>query len=86
VFLSALRGAGDTRVPVLLNWCGFLGVRIPLAYLLTRKTIDLGPLGIVNGWDIGLFGAWIAMVADIWLRGLLFIARFARGKWKRIEV
>lgn len=86
VFLSALRGAGDTRVPVLLNWFGFLGIRIPLAYLLTRPNVNLGPLGVVNGFDMGLLGAWIAMVADIWARGILFMIRFATGRWKRIEV
>jgi putative MATE family efflux protein len=86
VFLSALRGAGDTRVPVLFNWFGFLCVRIPLAYLLTRRAVDLGPLGTIEGYDLGLHGAWIAMVADIWVRGLVFIARFAGGRWKRVEV
>src|SRR5205823_12651074 len=69
VFLCALRGAGDTRVPVFFNWFGFLCVRIPLAYLLTRPAVDLGPLGVVPGFDIGLIGAWIAMVTDIWVRG-----------------
>lgn len=73
VFTNALRGAGDTRVPVLISWLGFLGVRIPLAYLLT-------------GAGYGLFGAWVAMVADIWVRGTLIAARFAGGRWKRIEV
>jgi putative MATE family efflux protein len=74
IFTSALRGAGDTRVPVLISWFGFLGVRIPLAYLLT------GPAQ----W--GLFGAWVAMCVDIWVRGLFFAVRFAGGRWKRIEV
>lgn len=86
VFLSALRGAGDTRVPVLFNWFGFLVVRIPLAYLLTRPAVDLGPLGVVRGYDIGLLGAWIAMVADIWVRGTFFALRFAGGRWKKVEV
>ena len=35
IFTAALRGAGDTRVPVLFTWVGFLAFRIPLAYLLT---------------------------------------------------
>jgi putative MATE family efflux protein len=86
IFLSALRGAGDTRVPVILNWVGFLGVRIPLAYLLTKTEVDLGPFGVVAGFDMGLFGAWIAMVADIWLRGIFFVLRFATGRWKKIDV
>src|SRR4029077_13563982 len=42
IFTFALRGAGDTRVPVIFTWIGFLGVRIPLAYLLTFERLDLG--------------------------------------------
>lgn len=86
IFTAALRGAGDTRIPVLISWLGFLGVRIPLAYLLTGQTIALGPFGVVTGADLGLFGAWVAMVVDIWVRGGFFAIRFVSGKWKKIEV
>lgn len=86
VFTSALRGAGDTRVPVIFTWIGFLGVRIPLTYLLTRGTLDLGVLGTISGWNLGLYGAWIAMLVDIWVRGLFFAARFIGGKWKKVVV
>lgn len=86
VFTAALRGAGDARVPVLFSWIGFLGVRIPLAYVLTSRVVDLGPLGVIPGYDLGLRGAWIAMLVDIWVRGIFFAMRFAGGKWKRIEV
>ena len=72
ILTSALRGAGDARVPMLFTWFGFLAVRIPLAYLLTPS--------------LGLLGAWLAMLADLWLRGLLFLARFASGRWKTIRV
>ena len=75
VFTAALRGAGDTRVPVLFTWVGFLVVRIPLAYLLTAPALGLG-----------LFGAWLAMAADLWVRGAFFLARFAGGRWKRARV
>jgi len=86
VFTSALRGAGDTRVPVLISWFGFLGVRIPLAFWLAYPAIDLGRLGVVAGLGLGLFGAWVAMVVDIWVRGTFFALRFASGRWKRIVV
>lgn len=75
VFTYALRGAGDTRVPVLFTWIGFFVVRIPLAYLLTSNTVGLG-----------LLGAWLAMFADLVVRGVFFLARFARGVWQGQQV
>jgi putative MATE family efflux protein len=82
VFTSALRGAGDTRVPVLFTFVGFFVVRIPLAYYLTQEEVNLGPLGVVQGLDLGLIGAWLAMVTDLVIRGFFFLIRFIRGKWK----
>lgn len=72
ILTSALRGAGDTRVPMLFTLAGFLIVRIPLAEWLTPR--------------LGLYGAWLAMLADLWLRGILFVFRFASGRWKTIRV
>lgn len=75
ILTASLRGAGDTRRPVLFTWVGFLLVRIPLTYCLTGPSMDLG-----------LFGAWLAMFADLWVRGLCFVVRFAGGKWKATRV
>lgn len=86
VFTQALRGAGDTRVPVLLTLIGFFLVRAPLAIYLTGSEIDLGFLGTIQGRGMGLFGAWMAMVIDLVVRGLLFWWRFASNRWTRIEV
>ncbi len=86
IFTAALRGAGDSRIPVLFSWFGFLGVRIPLAFLLTAPRVDLGPFGTVPGYDLGLLGAWVAMCSDLWVRGTFFALRFAGGKWKAVEV
>jgi putative MATE family efflux protein len=86
VFAYALRGAGDTRVPVLFTWIGFLIVRIPLAYFFTLEELDLGVLGVWPGCGWGLFGAWLAMFADLMVRGGFFLARFASGRWQRIRV
>jgi Na+-driven multidrug efflux pump len=86
VFTFALRGAGDTRVPVLFTWLGFFGLRIPLAYLLIRPAIDLGPLGVWPGFNLGLRGAWWAMFADLSVRGVFFLARFAGGRWRTMRV
>ena len=99
VFTNALRGAGDTRVPVIFTLVGFFVVRIPLAYYLALGNfairlpywLDLGgerirvltiELGAVDGLDMGLYGCWLAMTADITVRGLFFLWRFVRGAWK----
>jgi MATE family, multidrug efflux pump len=86
VLTGALRGAGDTRFPILLTWIGFLVIRMPLAYLLTRSVVDLGSLGSVTGWNLGLMGAWIAMFVDLTIRGILFLWRFVSGRWMMIRV
>jgi putative MATE family efflux protein len=86
IFTYALRGAGDTRVPVLFTWLGFLGIRIPLTYLLTRPRLDLGALGTWSGFGSPLFGAWVAMFADLLVRGVFFAWRFAGGRWQSVRV
>ncbi len=48
ILAAALRGAGDTRFPMLFTWVGFFAVRIPLAYLLTSDASTWGCSG--PGW------------------------------------
>jgi Na+-driven multidrug efflux pump len=75
VFTMALRGAGDVRLPVVFTWVGFLCVRLPMAWILTQQEVGLG-----------LLGAWLAMFADLYVRGAFFLWRFASGAWKRARV
>lgn len=93
VFTQSLRGAGDTRVPVVFTWIGFFVVRIPLAYYLALGEFSfyspfsfIPELGPIQGLDLGLYGCWIAMVADIVVRGVFFLIRFMRGAWKQQKV
>jgi putative MATE family efflux protein len=86
ILSSALRGAGDTRVPVLFTWFGFFVIRIPLAYVLTGSELDLGNWGAVPGGNLGLYGAWLAMCADLLVRGTFFVWRFAGGRWQKVRV
>jgi putative MATE family efflux protein len=86
VFTSALRGAGDTRVPVIFTWIGFFAVRIPLAYFLAFAGFEAPYVGDLPGLDWGLYGCWLAMIADLILRGVFFLARFAHGGWQKQKV
>jgi putative MATE family efflux protein len=71
---GALRGAGDTRWPLVITLLGYLGIRLPLAYLLAHT------------YGLGVAGAWYAMVIDLVLRCLMVNVRFWHGGWQKIEV
>ena len=74
VFPGGLRGAGDTRFPMIVTGGSIWLVRLPLAYL----------LAIVLDW--GLTGAWAALALDLCMRGLINFLRFRGGRWKSVEV
>ncbi len=74
VYIGGLRGAGDTRVPMWITLITTLGVRLPVAYV----------CGVVL--EGGLYGAWIGMCADMFLRGLLAAVRFTLGGWLHVRV
>jgi putative MATE family efflux protein len=74
VYTGALRGAGDTRVPIAITLAGLLLMRIPVALF----------GGFVLQW--GLLGAWLGMFADLTVRAGLLTWRFVSGAWERIKV
>jgi putative MATE family efflux protein len=87
ILTGALRGAGDTRWPLIFTLIGFLGVRIPGAYWLAFDTLRIPLTGwTFAGWGLGVEGAWYAMLADLFVRAALVLARFGHGGWKKIEV
>lgn len=67
VAAGALRGAGDTFFPSLINFISMWFVRIPFSLLLASY--------------YGFYGIWVAMCIELCIRGLLFLYRLKRGKW-----
>jgi putative MATE family efflux protein len=86
IFSSGLRGAGDTRYPLLFTTIGFFGARLPLTFFLCESVVDIPGLAPLPGLGLGLYGCWLAMVADLWFRGLLYTWRFAGGRWQSVRV
>jgi Na+-driven multidrug efflux pump len=87
ILSGALRGAGDTRVPLAFTAIGLLAIRLPLAYYLAWPELEISWLGLhIRGQGMGLIGAWYAMIVDVFARSILMVARFWQGAWKRIEV
>lgn len=74
VLSSAVRGAGDTRSPMVITYAITFLVRLPAAYV----------IGYVLGY--GLEGVWIALCGELALRGLVYIAWFYYGRWMRVKV
>ena len=73
VFSSAIKGAGDTRfIMVTTAWTSGLLV---LAAWLGMQWLGLG-----------LFFAWALITAWVLLLGLIYLARFLQGKWRRMRV
>ena len=71
---GALRGAGDTRFPLIATFVNWFVVRLPLAYVLAF------PLGL------GLTGVWAGIAADYFVRAALLAWRFNSGAWQRVRV
>lgn len=87
ILAGALRGAGDTRWPLIFTFIGFLLVRIPLAYLLALPGFTINGLDWhIVGYNLGIVGAWYAMWIDVFVRCILMCARFFHGGWKRVKV
>jgi multidrug resistance protein, MATE family len=72
IFNGALRGAGDTKFPVLVRAAGSWGLRVPLAALLIPF--------------FGLTGGRIAMSMDFLTQATLAYGRFRGGKWRKARV
>ena len=71
---GALRGAGDTRFPLVTSLSGIYLVRLPLAIF----------FGFVLG--LGIVGVWIPLVIEYWYRAAVISDHFRRGKWKSLKV
>ncbi|MCG3132144.1 MAG: putative FMN/FAD exporter YeeO [Phycisphaerae bacterium] len=74
VYIGALRGAGNTRLPMLITAVGMIVFRLPLGYL----------FGIRLGG--GLIGAWVGMFADMTWRAVAATALYLSGRWTKTRV
>lgn len=62
-------GAGDTLRPAIMSLMSMWGVRLTLAYWLSKS--------------YGLRGVWTAMAVELTFRGILFLARLWKGNWNK---
>lgn len=74
IYVGALRGAGDTRFPLILTIICVYCVRLPLGYF----------FGVTC--EMGLIGAWIGMCAGMVARATLAMFRYSRGRWVHTRI
>lgn len=72
VAYGACVGAGDTLVPSVMNFACMWVIRIGLALVLVPS--------------MGLMGYWVAMVADLNFRGIIFLVRILGRRWMNKEI
>ncbi len=61
---GAIRGGGNTVIPLIINAAGLYAFRVAPAAFLTSV--------------MGVIGAWLAMFADVYLRGIIFLVVYLR--------
>lgn len=74
VLPNFLRAAGDAKFTMIVSIISMWTLRVGGSYILAMNF----------GW--GVYGVWIGMYVDWVARSIAFIWRFARGKWKDIQV
>ncbi|MDH5738007.1 MAG: MATE family efflux transporter [Gammaproteobacteria bacterium] len=70
---GCLRGAGDTRFPLITTLCGLVGVRVLLAAIFTYL-------------DLSVTWIYASLLGDYLVKGVMLTHRFHSGKWKQIFV
>jgi putative MATE family efflux protein len=74
VYGGALRGAGDTRSPMLVSLIGVIFFRIAAVYV----------LAVVFG--LGLAGVWLGTAVDWAGRTVVMYIMYRRGRWKKLRI
>ena len=74
IFTGSLRGAGDTRFNAIISLISIVFARPIIAYLLCHVL------------QIGVIGAWVALMIDQYFRFICVTVHFYRGKWMKIKL
>jgi putative MATE family efflux protein len=71
---GGMRGAGYTRVPLVINFFGLIVLRLTLTYI----------LAFVLG--LGLLGIWLSFFIETATRSILLYLVFLKGNWMKVKV
>ena len=71
---ATFRGAGDSKSVMYISLIVMFTCRIALSYV------------IADWWGIGVFGTWIAMFIDWYVRAGIYIYRYLSNRWTEYRV
>ena len=71
---ATFRGAGDSKTVMYISLSVMFTCRIALSYV------------IADWLGVGVFGTWIAMFIDWYVRGALYVYRYFSNKWTEYRV
>ncbi|WP_407377723.1 MATE family efflux transporter [Methanobrevibacter sp.] len=71
---ATFRGAGDSKTVMYISLIVMFTCRIALSYV------------IADWWGVGVFGTWIAMFVDWYVRAAIYIYRYFSNKWTQYRV
>ena len=74
VLAYSLRGAGDTKSPLVVALAGPVLVRLSACWFLALHL------------DLGLLGIWIGTTLDWFVRAVCLAVVFARGRWRNVRL
>lgn len=74
VLSGSLRGAGDTRFPLVISFVTGWLIRVPIGYF----------AGITLG--LGLWGIYVGILGDAAVGGAMAVWRYRRGGWRELKV
>ncbi|MGN1318956.1 MAG: MATE family efflux transporter [Lachnospirales bacterium] len=67
---SVFRASGDVKFSMTVSIISMWVCRVVLSYVIGRYM------------GLGVFGVWVAMIIDWWVRAIFFVVHYKRGKWK----
>ena len=74
IYTGSLRGAGDTRYPVIITFITVFLIRSGLAML------------FINVLHTGVEGAWFAFAIDQTVRTTLISVHYFKGDWRKLRL
>ncbi len=74
IMSGSLRGAGDTKFVARTSFVSILLIRPVITFIFCYT------------FNLGLFGAWLALLVDQFLRFALNFMRFSSGNWTQIKI